>query len=291
MSAVKQEFDPRQVMNRQTFELFHFSDNRPLHVEYHNHDFYEIYYFISGRVNCVIEGKTYFLKPGDILLINNREIHRSLNELGKTYERIVVWINPSYIKNIEQGEIDLTACFDDSARRHNNLLRPSNEMFRMIRKIYERLEAVYGNNSYGSATLCRAYITELLVLLNKAYFDMGEDDMQEVEYNEKISDIIRYINQNLCGDLSLDTLAGAFYISKYHLSRQFKENVGFTLHQYVLKKRLMAARSLLEEGRTVNTAFIQSGFNDYSNFSRSFKTEFGCSPKQYAGTLQSSTLL
>lgn len=291
MANLKQEFDPRQVMNRPNFELFHFSDNKPLRVDYHNHDFYEIYYFISGKVNCVIEGRTYYLKPGDILLINNKEVHRSLIELGKTYERIVVWVHPNYIRNIEQGEIDLTACFDDSARRHNNLLRPTNEMFRMIKKIYERLEAVYGSDAYGSATLCRAYLTELLVLLNKAYFDMSEDEMPEVVYNEKISDVIHYVNQNLCGDLSLDALAQEFYISKYHLSRQFKENVGFTLHQYVLKKRLMHARSLLQEGGTVGEAFIQSGFNDYSNFSRSFKEEFSLSPKQYMGMIQNNPMI
>ncbi len=291
MSAVKQEFNPRQVMSRPNFELFHFSDNKPLNVDYHNHDFYEIYYFISGKVNCVIEGRTYYLKPGDILLINNKEVHRPLIELGKIYERIVVWVHPGYIRGIEQGEINLTACFDDSARHHNNLLRPSNEMFRMIKKIYERLEAVYGSDAYGSATLSRAYITELLVLLNKAYFAMSEGDMAEVEYNEKISDIIHYINENLCGDLSLDTLAREFYISKYHLSRQFKENVGFTLHQYVLKKRLMNARALLQEGGTVNDSFIRSGFNDYSNFSRSFKGEFGYSPKQYMGMIQNRILI
>ena len=161
----------------------------------------------------------------------------------------------------------------------------------MIKKIYERLEAVYGSDAYGSATLSRAYITELLVLLNKAYFDMPEGEMAEVGYNEKINDIIGYINENLCGDLSLDTLAKKFYISKYHLSRQFKENVGFTLHQYVLKKRLMNARALLQEGGTVGESFVQSGFNDYSNFSRSFKEEFGYSPKQYMRMIQSKALI
>lgn len=291
MPVRKQEFNPRQVMSSPHFELFHFSDNKPLSVDYHNHDFYEIYYFISGKVNCVIEGRTYYLKPGDILLINNKEVHRPLIELGKVYERIVVWVHPSYIRQIEQGEIDLTACFNDSSRHRNNLLRPSNEMFRMIRKTYERLEAVCGSDAYGNATLSRAYITELLVLLNRAYFEMDRDDMPEVGYNEKINDIIRYINENLCGDLSLDTLAKEFYISKYHLSRQFKENVGFTLHQYVLKKRLMSTRTLLQEGHTVNGAFIRSGFNDYSNFSRSFKEEFGCSPRQYAGMVRDNPMV
>ena len=282
MSIHAQEFNPRQVMNRPNFELFHFTDHRLLSVDYHNHDFYEIYYFISGKVNCVIEGRTYYLKPGDILLINNKEVHRPLIEPGQTYERVVIWVRPSYIRHIEENEINLTACFDEPARHHNNLLRPQSELFRMIKKLYGQLEAAYGSDAYGSSTLCRAYLTELLVLLNRAYFDMPAGEMPEVGYNEKIGDIIRYINENLAGDLSLDTLAGQFYISKYHLSRQFKQNVGFTLHQYVLKKRLMSARSLLEEGETVNTAFIKSGFNDYSNFSRSFKEEFGYSPKQFA---------
>ncbi len=285
MSAHPQEFNPRQVMNRPNVELLHFSDNKPLNVEYHNHDFYEIYYFISGKVSCVIEGKNYHLRSGDILLISNREVHRPLIELGQIYERIVIWVHPGYIRQIEQGEIDLTACFDDSARNHNNLLRPEGETARAFKRLYERLEKVYGGENYGSQTLFRAYMTELLVLLNQTYFDMSGELLPDVSSNEKITDIIRYINENLTDDLSLDELAKRFYISKYHLGRQFKQNVGFTLHQYVMKKRLMTARSCLMDGESVNAAFIQSGFSDYSNFSRSFKAEFGVSPKRYSALL------
>lgn len=50
-------FISRQVMNSSDFEVFHYCDNKPIEVEYHNHDFYEIFFFISGRVKYIIEGK------------------------------------------------------------------------------------------------------------------------------------------------------------------------------------------------------------------------------------------
>ena len=47
MRERSQNFDPRQVMHRDTFEIFHYRDPRPGFVEVHHHDFYEVY-FLSG---------------------------------------------------------------------------------------------------------------------------------------------------------------------------------------------------------------------------------------------------
>lgn len=283
-------FSSRQVMNSDDFELFHYSDNIPINVEYHNHDFYEIFYFISGKVKYIIEGKTYTLKPNDILLTNNKELHKPVIENGMNYERIVIWINPSFVKKIESNETNLTLCFEDSSKHHYNLLRPNIDLFHVINKIYEKLEKSYINNNYGDNLLRKIYITELLIYLNRAYFDTPKEIDIDIKHNSKISDVIQYINENLCEDLSLDTLSKNFYISKYHLSRQFKQYVGFTIHQYIMKKRLIIAKIHLHDGASIDSAYIHSGFNNYQNFIKAFKDEFGLSPKKYVASLKANKL-
>lgn len=283
-------FSSRQVMISDDFELFHYSDNIPINVEYHNHDFYEIFYFISGKVKYIIEGKTYTLKPNDILLTNNKELHKPVIENGMNYERIVIWINPSFVKKIESNETNLTLCFEDSSKHHYNLLRPNIDLFHVINKIYEKLEKSYINNDYGDNLLRKVYITELLIYLNRAYFDTPKEIDIDIKHNSKISDVIQYINENLCEDLSLDTLSKKFYISKYHLSRQFKQYVGFTIHQYIMKKRLIIAKIHLHNGASIDSAYIHSGFNNYQNFIKAFKDEFGLSPKKYVASLKANKL-
>lgn len=53
-----QQFTARQYMVSPDFEFFHYKDDNNLEVEYHYHDFYEIYFFISGRVTYIVEGKS-----------------------------------------------------------------------------------------------------------------------------------------------------------------------------------------------------------------------------------------
>ncbi len=279
------KFTSRQIMNSIDFELFHYSDNHPIDVEYHNHDFYEIFFFLSGKVEYIIEGKTYNLKPNDILLTNNKELHKPVIETGLNYERIVIWVNPNFVKMIENTETNLTLCFEDSSRHHYNLLRPNINLFHVIKNIYEKLEKAYNSNDYGETLLRNIYMTELLIYLNKAYFDTSKEIELDIKHNSKISDVVHYINENLCEDLSLDTLSKRFYISKYHLSRQFREYVGFTIHQYIIKKRLIIAKINLHDGLSIDSAYIASGFNNYPNFIKAFKEEFGFSPKKYVKSL------
>ena len=282
MEKVKKQFSPRQFMVAKDFEIFHYLDSRPVSVEYHSHDFYEIYFFLSGKVAYIIEGKTYHLRPGDILLTNNRELHAPLVADGRIYERFVTWISPAFLKNLREGATDLARCFEESSQKHYNLLRPGGEMLQRIRGLYGRLELVSDAGGYGSEVLRRAYMMELLVAVNTAYFDDADTPEPDIVYSKKISDVICYINENLRGDLSLDFLSRTFYVSKYHLSRQFKLYAGLTLHRYILKKRLIAAKLMLLDGASVNRAYLESGFGDYSNFTKLFRQEFGLSPKQFA---------
>ena len=71
-----QVFDPRQSMTKGDFEIFHYRDAKFEGVAVHQHDFYEVYFFISGNVEYSVEGKSYLLKEGDLLLINPLELHQ-----------------------------------------------------------------------------------------------------------------------------------------------------------------------------------------------------------------------
>ena len=75
------------------FKLFHLKDKKAQNFEFHYHDFNKIIIFISGKVTYHIEGKSYELKPWDILLINNHDIHKPVIDPSEAYERIIIWVN------------------------------------------------------------------------------------------------------------------------------------------------------------------------------------------------------
>lgn len=264
------------------YEYFHYTNKSTGDIEYHNHDFYEIYFFISGKVSYMIEGKAYKLKPWDILLIHNNEIHKPIVEQGEPYERIVLWVNPDFLKREGTKSANLSLCFESSFPRKINLLRPAPERLNKIKSILSEFENACNSMSYGSNILKEIYVVELIIFINKAYLESFGDRIDEdVVYNEKIDNIISHINENLDSDLSLDQLSRKFFLSKYHLLREFKKYTGYTIYNYIRQKRLIMAKSLLRKGFSVTEICGRCGFSNYSNFIRAFKNAFGMPPKKY----------
>lgn len=283
---MEQKFTTRQYMLSHDFEFFHYRDMSLFEVDNHSHDFYEVYFFVSGYVTYFIEGKAYKLKPGDIILVNNKEIHKLVIGNGAVYERIVIWIDPSYISKLSTDSTDLFMCFEYSSQRKYNLLRPNIESLNYLRSIVAKLEKANSNMGFGSEVLKNVYLNELIVYLNRAYLETSEEEIEaDIENNPQISEIIKYINSNICEDLSLNTLAMQFFISKYHLLREFKKYSGYTIHHYIQKKRLIMARALLKGGAKVMDAAMDCGFGNYSSFVRSFKKEYGISPKEFCNEI------
>lgn len=285
MQPFIQDFTTRQYMVGSDFEFFHYADKPAMEVEYHNHDFYEVFFLISGKVNYIIEGKSYILKPGDIVLINNNELHKPVIEPECEYERVVIWINPDFIKRRITDETNLFMCFKNTSKNKYNLLRLGSETLNVFKHIVSKLNKVYSNAGYGSDILKKLYVTELVVYLNRAYLENCDEDMEDdIIYNPKVNEIILYINQNLNADLSLEALSTRFFTSKYHLLREFKKHTGYTLHNYIRQKRLIAAKSCLKAGLRITDVCQMCGFGDYSNFIRSFRKAYNISPKKFLNT-------
>lgn len=278
----KETFNPSQVMTERYFEFHHTYNETPPSIEFHQHPFYEIYFFLGGNVNYIIEGKNYKLRPGDILLTSNLDIHRPVIRPGKPYERMVIWLVDDFFDHLKDfyGE-DLTSCFTDAARKDYRLIRPDEKNILHLKQLGAQISRAKHSSETGSAALASAYLTEFLVYMSRAYYDAPASIKHDITENEKVNQVVQYINDNLADDFSLDSLSARFYISKYYLCRQFKQFTGLSIYQYIMKKRLIVSRNLLRNGRSVTDACMQCGFGDYSNFLKAFKREFGTNPSSY----------
>lgn len=274
-------FTQRQTMNSGDFELYHYLDPEPPVINLHHHEFYEVFFFVSGAVNYTVEGRSYQLRPGDILLTNNRDIHRPEASQGRPYERYVLWLDGAFLERVQRPGDDLTACFRDAARKQYKLIRPDGDALARLQGLCRRIHDLQREDAFGSATLLYAAVTELLVYLNRAYFDTPAAIRRDVTENETVNRVVAYIEDHLEEDLRLDGLSAVFHLSKFHLDRQFKQYTGLTIYQFVLKKRLITARTMLRAGSSVMEACMGCGFNDYSNFLKAFRREFGRTPKQF----------
>ena len=270
-------FDPRQNMNTSTFEIFHYLDPSTRHMEAHYHDFYEIFFFIDGDVDYWIDGSLYRLAPGDILLIHPTELHKPVPAAKiERYERIVLWINKSYISEIENGILE--GCFDKDRPTYNKVLRLPEGKKQQLFSLALNLCEEYGSKDFAGEVSAYSLLLQLLVQINRLSHSNTQVDSKKFSTPTLISDILSYINDHYAEKLTLDSIANHFFVSKYYLSHEFKDAVNTSLYRYIIMKRLNAAYTFLQEGYSANEACHMCGFGNYSVFFRAFKAEFGISP-------------
>lgn len=278
MSKRPQVFDPRQEMLGINVEAFHNYDDAERVVDLHHHDFYEIYYFISGDVEYRVEGKTYVLQKGDLLLISPGVFHQPVVRPGVPYERIVLWINRGYLAQFAEQGTDLSACFDPSGAV---LLQPGAYQRSTLAMQMEELCTEQRSEKYGKELYCQALFIQILTQINRmtATDSHARDTQSEPEL---VGQVLAYIAAHYHEKLTLQQLADHFYVSKYHLSHTFSSQVGTSIYRYILLKRLLAAREQITDGISPSEACQNCGFQDYANFYRVFKAEYGVSPKAFA---------
>ncbi len=257
------------------FRLFHLTDQETQEVDYHYHDFDKITIFIKGSVTYTIEGKSYELRPYDIVLVRHGDIHRLTVDNSKVYERIIVYISPNFMNAYKTDSYDLSCCFQKALQEESNVLRISSlEKSSLFRSI-TRLEQSFADDGYAADLYRQVLFLEFMVHLNRAARKNRLEFIDTDNCNAKIVDILRYINDHLTGDLGIDTLAGKFYISKYYMMRRFKQETGYTLGQYISQKRLLFAKELISSGVPASQVCFDCGFRDYSTFSRAYRKAFG----------------
>jgi len=283
------EFFTRKHMLSSDYEIFHFL-NTDIPFQYlHNHDFYEFYLYLSGDVTYLIEGKSYNLKSGDIVLINTRELHRAvINSMSAPYERIVLWINKSFLRELSTPETDLTQCFENVEK--TNVIRADFQIQQNVRAQLSKLLELENYKGLGKDLLYKAYIIELVIHLNNLVLSHSSDFDIDVTKSSLIDGIVEYINNHINEELTIDELSKEFYLSKFHLSREFKKYTGTTIHKYIVQKKLIEAKELILKNHPINSVYKQSGFGDYSNFFRAFKNEYNISPKQFYELMVESNL-
>ena len=276
------------------FKIFHIRDKKDITFEYHHHDFNKIIIFIEGDVNYFIEGKSYKLKPWDILFVNNNEIHKPEVNPNAFYERIVIWINPNFtdnfMNNFNNINTNLLNCFELASENKYNLLRLNQTSISNLKSFVFQIKDCENSKEFGSDILKNSLFLQLMVLINRLFLTSEKTNMDDITCDKNIEEILKYINDNIDKDLSIDNISSKFFISKYYLMRKFKSQTGSSIHSYIIKKRLILSKHLIHEGYPMSEVSIKCGFNDYSSFVRAFKKVYGVSPKNYLNSTTIDTI-
>jgi len=264
---------------KEPIEILHYFTTETIDNPFHFHDNYEVNIFLSGDADIYVEQSCYHLKRGHLFIFNDKEIHKCTHYGKEPYDRLIIHFNPGLAYGLSVDKMNLLSCFQNREIGTNNAVLLTESQIRELCDIFGKFEYYYKAASYGREVLMQAYLSILLVFVNKAFAE--NENIQPLTSQNSILSILSYINENLCKEMTLDSIAKDFSIDRYYLCHLFKKQTGTTLYQYILMKKITVAQQHLLEGRTVTEACLLSGFNDYTNFIRSFKNVTGISPGKY----------
>ena len=252
----------------------HFShrvDDRPAEnlVTTHCHDNYEILYVPSGEGRYIIEGSSYPIASGTLFVIRPFQYHYAHLSSDSQYERFVINFSQEHLVDEVRHLLSGLMESEDASGR----IYSAGTLADGLVSTFERLETALSLPSCERLSYSKLLLSELIVLLSVS----GGQQMAN-EAGELGARVIKYLNENIDRNISLDKLAKRFFVSKYYLCRAFKKHNGISVHGYINQKRVAYAKQLIDSGETASGAAYRVGFGDYSAFYRAYVKIVGKAP-------------
>lgn len=286
-SIMENKLYMKDNMDSPNYEIF-YKDNAPsADHPLHYHDFLEVYYHVEGDCDYVIDSRIYTLKEGDIVLINNQKLHRAvIKDMTKPYRRYVLWMEYNYIEQLLGDRINYVKMI--GVESSTEIIGLSERQKKEIVSLFHNMSLESKGVDSISAYLQECYLKQMLLLLCR--YSQNYNVVEEITFknDDMVESIMDYIDHHYMEPLFLDLIAQQFFMNKYHLMRKFKKHTRMTIMDYCKKRRLIIARNYLMEGVMIQDIYKLSGFDDYSNFFRSFKSTYQMSPRDYKKYMEQS---
>jgi len=230
------------------------------------HPFNEIILLLEGDAEFISENIRKKIVPNTIIVIPQETYHQVVIKGDKqNYRRCTINFDTPKLKPLIQqalNEITLLSADDDFTYLFGKLIKFAE------------------NNDQNSQIALNSFLVLILCEISAK----KDAAIKEISQNPLIISVISYINQNLSKNISIPKIARLNNISESSLSHIFKKEMNISIHQYIIKKRLIAAHHKINLGVAATTAAVECGFNDYSGFYKQYKKMFGFPPSKNTKT-------
>lgn len=251
-------------------------------MDFHLHDFFEIFLCVSGGHHFLIDDCIYEMKRGSLFLINNTETHKTTTVTDISYERYYIYFDPEFVLPYCTYQSNLLVSFTNRSPIFDHHFPLTSMQYNQLLILFHRLLKV--PSGFGKDILERNYFIEILVYISQLYMEQstGSTHIINKEYTDIVKPLLDYISTHLNKSITLPQLATQSHFSVVYISKLFKQYTGTTIQKYIIARRITQAKALLKKGENVTSVCHQVGFNDYSHFIRTFKQMVGTPPLKYA---------
>ncbi len=246
----------------------------------HCHNFYEVYCFLEGDVDYLVEGRHYKPRANSLLLLSPHAFHGVRVNSTAPYKRYSLHFHPELLSR-ERRSVLLRAFPQSGRAEEREIYFEDGEKYRLPAFLESLEECALLPEPFREQLLpirLEALLSEIAVMSAAA----APDSKDETE--NRVTEILFYMNKHLSEPITLDDISAHFYISKHHLNKVFRRATGTTVMDYLMRKRVVYAQLLLNNGFHAKEAAFSSGFGDYSSFYRAYVKTLGHTPGKDRGT-------
>ncbi|WP_078059990.1 MULTISPECIES: helix-turn-helix transcriptional regulator [Gracilibacillus] len=259
----------------------------------HSHSHYEIYYFHEGDCKYLIDDHVIQLEKNDLIIMNGSSLHGPHPQRDIPYIRSVVEFSAEWTRPIIQ-QLNVPMLLDPFEKLTNFLFRGIDQKYH--EKLIAILEDIHLKKLYLAdltvseleKDLLEGQITNRLIELLFIIYEISNSELIQIplannEKNNHVNRLISWIDQNYQRAVTLDEMAENLHLSKYYMSRIFKDVTGMTVMQYLMNRRLVRTKYMLEmyPSKSMLDIAMESGFESSSHFSRKFRHHYQVSPTEY----------
>ncbi len=231
-------------------------------------DCYTVRYVKSGSADGLIEGGRTDFKQGSLFIIPPLSYHVILPNSLPYIDFAVTFRQKDISDEANSLLFKITEKSDKFGIRY---FCGTHELH--LNKLFDRFKEYSSFEIENKTAFLRIFVNELLLLLSECESDVA------AEYGcERGAEYIDYINDFLYRNLSIKRLASRFFTNEFAICREFKSHNKISPHNYIVVKRILDAKKLIENGATPKIAAETVGFKTYSVFYRAYMKYIGNSP-------------
>lgn len=241
----------------------------------HYHDSYEIAFYIEADLNIFVRDKNYPISAGDIVFIDEYDIHKVIYSRDMRYTRYVINFRRDFIIDLLKF-LRIESVLDSLLKRDYKRVSINLKQKTYLEESFRLLYSTYNETNVKNADIHNAkIINQLILILVKINELFSQKKPAVLPYGKKdylVQQIISFIDRNYARPINLDLLEKEFYVSKFYLSHVFKELTGFPVVEYILQKRVLEAKKMLRDGnKDIIDISMECGFNNLQHFYRVYK--------------------
>ena len=232
-----------------------------------NLDSYLIVLVLSGSGTLMYNEKFYELKPGSCFFIDCKIPYYHQSSDSDPWELIWVHFHGATSKEYY---------------RYFSVISDPALMPQAFGELKDKLERLLDVNTHADLMAEISSSRLIMDILSILLQDVTNSKEEQTPARQKMLQIRLYLDEHYTDKFSLDQLSEHFFISKYHLSREFKNHFGITPNHYVISKRITLVKKLLRfSDFTLEDIAAKAGFYDTSYLNKQFKKSEGISASDF----------